>query len=531
MQRDDIMRAEADSLRADATVSSEADPDAANGSQSWPEPVPLVPQDSVMEPYPLAALPDTVRTAVEAYLKVGQQPVALVACSALGAMSLVCQGLVNVRRDGNLVGPVSLNFLVVAESGERKTSADRRMARAIREWMNRELAERGPEHRRARARLDAQLARKEGLLGEIRSLARKSKPDSEADRQELERELEQLAAGMEHVPPLPQLFFEDSTPEALTCDLASGWPSAALWSNEGGLVVGSKAMSEEAVLRFLALLNRLWDGETFTRRRSTSENIELRDRRLTACLMVQPAVFQRLLQMCDGLVRGTGNLARFLIASPTSTRGQRLYRTADQEAMPLRRFDERLTTLLDIELPVAKEAPYGLKPAILSFTPAAFDVWRQHYDRIERGQAMNKDWHDLPDIASKIPEQTARLAAVFHCFEHEPRGEIAADTMQQAVAIAEWHLGEARRVLSLNTTVTRELAEAQKLLDWIVDEPDPVHIAGILQRGPSSLRNKAARNRAITCLEDHHLLRRQTISGTIRLVVNPLYLERARQTL
>ena len=39
---------------------------------------------------------------------------ALVACSALSALSLAAQGLANVRRDHQLVGPVSLYLLAVA---------------------------------------------------------------------------------------------------------------------------------------------------------------------------------------------------------------------------------------------------------------------------------------------------------------------------------------------------------------------------------------------------------------------------------
>ena len=77
---------------------------------SWPDPEPLNPL-----PCPADALP----------------PLALVACSAL---SLAAPGLVNVRRDHQLVGPVSLYLLAVADSGERKTTCDTIFSPALRDW-------------------------------------------------------------------------------------------------------------------------------------------------------------------------------------------------------------------------------------------------------------------------------------------------------------------------------------------------------------------------------------------------------------
>ena len=68
-------------------------------------------------PYPVEALPSIIRDAVCSYQKYGQQPLPLIACSALANVSLACQTLSNVARDKYLVSPVSLYFLSVAPSG------------------------------------------------------------------------------------------------------------------------------------------------------------------------------------------------------------------------------------------------------------------------------------------------------------------------------------------------------------------------------------------------------------------------------
>lgn len=73
--------------------------------------------DTEQTPYPVQALPAVVRQAVVAYQQYGQQPLSLVACSALASVSLACQAMANIARDSYLVSPVSLYFLTVAQSG------------------------------------------------------------------------------------------------------------------------------------------------------------------------------------------------------------------------------------------------------------------------------------------------------------------------------------------------------------------------------------------------------------------------------
>lgn len=68
------------------------------------------------------------------YQQYGQQPLPLIACSALANISLACQSLANVARDNYLVSPVSLYFLLASGSGTRKTAADSVFSKAARKW-------------------------------------------------------------------------------------------------------------------------------------------------------------------------------------------------------------------------------------------------------------------------------------------------------------------------------------------------------------------------------------------------------------
>lgn len=81
----------------------------------WPDaaevtPQPFESQPDAAEPFPLHVLPVIAREAVEQYQKYGQQPAALVASSALAAMSLATQSLADVSRGLGLDSAISLNL-------------------------------------------------------------------------------------------------------------------------------------------------------------------------------------------------------------------------------------------------------------------------------------------------------------------------------------------------------------------------------------------------------------------------------------
>src|SRR5690242_8853970 len=127
--------------------------------------------------YPVDALPPIISAAVEEYRAYGQQPLPLIASSALAAASLASQGLADVARDSYLVGPISLNFGIVGMSGERKTSADRHFTTALRDWQIEQREKLAAEAGNYRAELSAWEAEREGLLGKIKNISWKSEAD------------------------------------------------------------------------------------------------------------------------------------------------------------------------------------------------------------------------------------------------------------------------------------------------------------------------------------------------------------------
>ena len=291
---------------------------------AWPDHEPLTePLDPL--PYPADALPPLLRDAVREAQAFVQAPVALVACSALAALSLATQGLVNVRRDHQLAGPVSLYLLAVADSGERKTTCDAIFSPALRDWESDRLTAIAPDLAARDAALAAFEAKKAGILDAIRHKRRRSQ-----DTAKNEGELDALAREAPPTIAVPRLLYADATPEALAHALATRWPTRRLIGRRD--LIGAHGMGYDTILRNLALLNVLWDGGTIAIDRRSKPSFQLRDRRLTFGLMAQPEALRGFLERAGTLPRGTGFIARFLIAWPASTQGTRAYRLAPAAA-------------------------------------------------------------------------------------------------------------------------------------------------------------------------------------------------------
>jgi len=484
------------------------------------DPDPLIAPDEEPRPYPLDALSPTTRAAVSAYQLFGQQPIPLVASSALSVAGLSAQGLVNVGRDRNLIGPISLNLAVIAESGERKTSADRRMKREAQQWQQDFRSDHVAEVAEADSRLAAWQAQRDGILAKIKS-ASGSKPKENGpnitDLQAALTELETRRPGREI---MPTLFYEDVTPEALAQEMAAGWPSAALWSDEAALVIGSHGMSDDSALRYFGLLNRFWDGNSFERFRVTSKSFAVTGRRLTCSLMMQHIVLCQLFGAAGGLARGVGFMARFLLAWPHSTMGKRSYREGDLGGHALAKWDARIRDLLSTPLP-ADPKTMTLDPPTLFLSDKARVCWIDFHNDAERELDRLGQFGEVADFAAKAAENAARVAAIFWVIENGPSGEINAETMQAAAAIASWHLHEAKRIVGA-TKVPLAVADAALLVEWMQKGSRwQISPRDVLHEGPSRLRNKLRRDAAAkVLLETNHLFEILTPTGTV-WTINP----------
>jgi putative DNA primase/helicase len=492
----------------------------AEGSE-WPEPQPLTAKIEPEE-YPLDALPDTIRAAVEEVQAFVKAPVPLVASSALAALSLACQAHVDAKRAEKLQGPVGLFLLTIADSGERKSTCDGFFTSAIRQYQEEQAEAMKPAVKEYQAELAAWEAERDGILSAVKDAGRKGKPTDK-----LRADLAQLQQDKPEPPRVPRLILGDETPENLAWSLAKQWPSAGVLSSEAGVVFGSHGMGKESAMRNLALLNVLWDGGAHSIGRRTSESFTVRGARLTMGLMVQETTLREYFSKAGGLARGTGFLARFLVAWPESTQGQRPFTDPPANWPHLAAFHRRIAAILNQPAPIDEDG--ALTPAMLSLAPDAKAAWREYHDAIESELASGGELHDVRDVASKSADNAARLAALFQVFEHG-MGAIGVDSFERASRIVAWHLSEARRFFG-ELALPAELADAARLDSWLIEycKRERTHMVGknhVRQHGP--LRDGARLDTAIRELVALDRLRLVRDGKRLTIQVNPALVEVTR---
>lgn len=468
----------------------------------YPEIIPLLTNKTSEKPYPIDALPAIVRNAVLCHQRYAQQPISLVACSALTQVSIACQGLANVRRDAILCNPISLFFIAIAESGERKSTADKAFGKAARDWENEQEKEYAEQYKFYEGEYAAWESKISGLKQAIKTSKSGSK---QADLAGAESELKQLMQKQPQPPRKPILLYEDANQQALVKSLYFNHPSAGVVSDEGGLVSGSQGMNKDNCLNYFATLNKLWDGGSIGRTRVTDQSFSLKGRRVTFSLMMQEAILRKLIAIDNSSSRSSGFLARMLLAHPISTQGDRDYVEPPASLYEMEVFHRRITDLLNMPLPMDEDR-LNLAPPELLLSQEAKKIWIDYHNFVERRIRKHSELATIPDFASKSADNAARIAGCFHIFEHGITGNISAETMQKAIAVASWHLSETLSLFE-HIDIPQETKDALLMLDWLkVKGLHDTTLSYIRNHCPNSLRSDGKHKKALELLREHGCL-------------------------
>lgn len=421
-----------------------------------------------------------------------QCPDAIAAQSVFAAAALATQGHADVvhpatgdRR------PLSLFMITVAASGERKSAADRFAIEPIR---LREAELHDMHQQDLKAYADAR-----ALYDVDRDAVLKNRKLS---REERKQKLAELGAAP--IAPLtPLLVVNEPTMEGLHKLMAHGEPSLGLFNDEGGGFIGGHAMSDEARLRTAAGLSDLWDGKPVKRVRGGDGVSILRGRRLSAHLMVQPGIAERLL--ADPMLVQQGLISRLLVSAPASIAGTRMQRQPKPGTeMALKRYLDVMLRLLRQRQPRQNPDDPELNPRQLRLSAAAVSSWKEYADECERELGVGGRLEPVRGFANKLPEQALRMSAVLELLDNPIAEEVSAEAFGRAVMLARYYAGEALRLFE-NSAATVELQQAERLLKWLheVWGKPQVGLAHIYQKGPNSIRTAALARQAMAILEDH----------------------------
>ena len=319
---------------------------------------------------------------------------------AFGAMATACQGYVDVLMPTGHKVPTSLMLLTIADSGERKTTTQNYFFGTI-NALN-DVAHRQNEADMAEHRVVHRL-----WYTDMRHLEREyvtfRRQDDKAKAKKARKAYEAHVRAEPRPPRSGKFLYEDTTPQALVLMLYENMPNACMLTSEANSIFSGKALGE------LDKLNTLWDGSSVIVDRISREGFTLQNARLTLALMAQPSVISRFMGRRGEEARGSGFLARFLVAKPRPMAGFRESRTVFE--LPRQQaFNARLRERLETGVPEKRH--------ILRFSEAAAALWYEYSQYLEAQMRENGLYHYAKDHASKLLENVSRLAAILHAFEY-----------------------------------------------------------------------------------------------------------------
>ena len=404
-------------------------------------------------PYPLNQFLVVARDAGTEIARNVQAPDALIGMSLINAISMACQGLIDVRLPTGMVRPVSQNLLIIAESGERKSTVSSLLFAPFREADTEAVATHKEKKEAYRVELDAWEAKNKGLRSAIaRAISRGH------DSDELEARLLEHGRRKPIEPRLRYFMRQEITGKAITEALVGDGESIAISTDEGHVLFRSEAMSH------LGLLNRLWDSPGVLMRDRADENLMAMNPRVSVSIMTQHEPLKAFLDRKGSVAKGSGHWARYLVGWPQSNMGFRQVSGEEPTWEYLPVFQKRIRTLLDRYRTMIESG--SVERELIEFSLDAKSRWVELARETERLLRQGEYLSDINDFAAKVMEILARLAAAMHYFAEEA-GPISVDTLNRAFEIVKWHEREYKYLFSPETAAPQDLVDARAVAHYL----------------------------------------------------------------
>lgn len=416
-----------------------------------------------------------------------QAPLGLILSSALTAIAVASQGLIDVRKPNGQVVPTSLMLLAIADSGERKSTVENIFLGPVRDFQRQQGSVYQDQMQQWQLRHDIWKALRKTLLKEITKKSIQGQPTQDEEQRMSAHEVSEPLRPKEF-----KLLYEDSTSEALFFGLYQNLPTAGLTSSEGGGVLGGRAFND------LSKMNSIWSGDAISVERKTTQSFVLNEARLTVSIMAQVSAVDSYMARRGEMARGSGLWARFLVCHPQSTQGSRISHSNTQSQEHCGNFTLRLTELLQQNVKLLRQPAF--EKEVVEFTLEASERWIKIANQIEMDILPGYQFEGAGDHASKLADNIARVAALFHYFE-KLDGGISLETLNAAV---EFCASCSTDFLALFMPPTQQSLDADELDNWLnrfrSSGQRSVRKNDIRQRCPAKLRDSGRLDRALDAL-------------------------------
>ncbi|MCQ1547529.1 MAG: YfjI family protein [Candidatus Accumulibacter phosphatis] len=496
--------------RAETSANGESSPAGDSQNRSRRDPEPLRATIPPGEPYPISALGAVLGGAARALHETVKAPLALCCQSVLAAASLAAQAHYDVLLPWGKARPLSLFLLTVGESGERKSGVDDVVLGAAKKQERTDMEAYQAELGVYESELDSW---KQAADAAKRAATTKKAGAAAATKDDVLQAVR--AVGEKPTPPImPLRFLTEPTIEGQFRLMVIAQPSVALFSDEGGLLIGGHALNSDNALKTMARWCKIWEGSPFDRVRAGDGAAILYGRRMAMHQLAQPDVMTLLLS--DRMANGQGLLSRCLVAWPESTISTRMIERFErpEDCREIKRLFAVLKTLMEAT-PSTGTSAQELAPTALTLSADAVDLSVAAHNQFESLMARGADLAELRDRTSKALENACRIAGVTTVIDKGLSArEVDRPHLEQALILTQWYLREALRIRAA-AAVPQSVLDAESLSAWLKDRGYRMFRSKqVLNGGPSQLRNKTRLMGAIKELESNGYLI-ENESGTV----------------
>lgn len=413
----------------------------------WKAPLPF--NEVNLPPFPVKSLPWPLGEWVTAVSQNTETPTDMAAVCALAVLSCTVQGKFVVSPKNHYSEPLNLYFLIVANSGERKSAIVRLMTQPIYQYERK-------ENERRRTLMENEQVKLNSLKKQVETLERDGKNEKASKIRVQYRSIEQ-----NQTKPL-RLIADDTTPEAMTSLLANNDGMLSIITTEGGIfdtLAGrySNTISIDTVLK-------AYSGDPIRVDRKGREGEVINNPTLTMLLSAQDNVLAEIMK--NEAFKSRGLTARILYCRPKSKMGTRHFVTPDIPPDLEIAYQQLVGKLLEIPYPTN-----GILP-IINLSPSAQNEVIRFHDWLEPKLVDELEY--MESWGAKLLGNMLRIAGMLHCAKNSnapSETALSSETVQQAIAISKYFLHHAKCVHNLLGTdkdmqlakhVTKKLQNQEK---------------------------------------------------------------------
>lgn len=391
---------------------------------------------------PINHLPKNMQYMVEAIRECsGNIPIAIPFNSIMATVTLAAQKNIRVTLPNQpKEKPVSELYLTIAASGERKSTSDSMVLKAIKDYED---------------KIHTEYENNKNKLDQTKQRGK----DSDVEYK-------------------PAILINDPTIDGIINQLKTS-KSLGIFTTEGGEFLFGTNMRKENKNRTASILSRTWDGEkiTYARVMRGSDHIT---GLISMHIMIQPRLADPLIN--DILLEDQGLLSRILPVMPVSKIGTRIIEDInflDLHKNTINSFNNRIKEMLE-----SKE-----ETKIYKLSKEARSRYIDYCNQHEKRLGDTGDLCEMRSIFNKFPEHACRIAAILAYFEQQE--DISLCILNSAIAIMRFYEQEWMKITAKDSACE----DAKLLLQWLRNKWDKKYISvtDISQRGPKIFRGNASK--------------------------------------